>query len=197
MRKDVKEVIDAAARAAAEAVLEGQRCTYSTNYYRAMESLLSNYPTLKALVDDETQYMACVRLPATHSKDIVLMRPSGGDPRDADEVMDDLWRARQNAYLQTRTRFDGIDRVVKQFEDRPGFVVVRMYYFGEDEHGKLRGPDEPRYTWDEIAMAIGRSERTARAWRTEIVQDMAVCMFGSVAAISIQTHREQRTAEAK
>lgn len=196
MRREAKDYIDAAAKAAAEAVLEGQRATYSTNYYRAMESLLANYKTLAALVEDEEGYMAGVYLPPDRSKDIVVAQP-GAATKDKGEVLDDLWAARRESYRQTRARFDAIDRVVRKFRDRPGFTVIRMYYFGEDSQGRQRGPDAPRYTWEEIAQEIGKSERTARTWRTEIVQDMAVCLFGSAAAISNHTRREPRAAEAK
>ena len=71
-----------------------------------------------------------------------------------------------------------------------------MYYFNEDANGNDRPEDAAPYTFDEIAAelaAIGleRSERTLRTWRTNLVQDMTVALFGTAGALSVES-REKR-----
>lgn len=197
MKQEVKDYIDQAAKSAAEQVLEGQRAQHQTDYYRAMESLLFNYKALAALVADEESYMEIDT--RERSKSITVAPPPGQMFKDRGEVMDDMLRSRAASFRETRARFESIDRLVRLFAELPEFVVIRMYYFGEDAFGQPRDPGVGRYTWSEIADALAlagmaRTERTVRSWRTQIVSDMAVCMFGTRAALSIQTRREPKPA---
>lgn len=197
MKQEIKDYIDQAAKSAAERVLEGQRAQHQTDYYRAMESLLFNYKTLAALVADEERYMEIEN--HARSKSITIAPPPGQTFTDREDAMDAMLRSRADAFRETLTRFESIDRVVRLFAEMPEFVVIRMYYFNEDAFGQERGPGVSRYTWgeiaDELALAgMARNERTVRSWRTQIVSDMAVCMFGARAALSIQTRREPKTA---
>ena len=72
-----------------------------------------------------------------------------------------------------------------------------MYYFGEDAHGNDRGPDARPYSFEEISEAlttagIPRSEKTLRTWRTRLVQDMTVLLFGIDGAVSVESRAEQK-----
>lgn len=98
--------------------------------------------------------------------------------------------ARRASYERTKARYDEIDAVVRQFEDREEFVVIRMYYFNEDATGADRGDAKP-YTFEEIAeelsaVGLNRSVQTLRKWRTRLVQDMTVLLFGVDGAVSIE-----------
>lgn len=187
---EVRELIGEVAReTASHAYIEnvgGQ-----VNYYKAMESLLYNYKKLKALVDNEEQYVHTI--PASQSGDIVRFSPAS-TYKSWDDAMDELQQQRQVSYRRTKTRFDEIDRVVQLFIGRKEFHVIRMYYFGEDAAGNEREPDAASYTWEDIAfelseMGLAKDEKTARRWRSKLVNDMAVCMFGKPAAVGTGIYR--------
>lgn len=79
---------------------------------------------------------------------------------------------------------------------KPGFIVIRMYYFNEDATGKPRGDAKP-YTFAEIAeeleaVGIQRSEKILRKWRTKIVQDMTVQMWGADGALSVEAREPKQ-----
>lgn len=192
MREDkVKQIIEETARATVKEALEG-RMDGAINYYRAMESLLFNYKKLAALVEDEAAYLEVEW--QGKSSSFVAAKLDGQSRRDMDEIMESMARQKQISFNRTKTQFEDVNRVVRLFADRKEFVVVRMYYFNEDPHGHDRGPDAKRYTWGEIAeeldaLGILRDEKSARRWKSRIVENMAVCMFGKAAAISVQASK--------
>lgn len=187
---EVRELIDEVAReTASQAYIDnvgGQ-----VNYYKAMESLLYNYKKLKALVKDEEKYISIT--PPAKSADIVKFS-SSSTHKSYEDAQDELQQQRNVSYQRTKTRFDEVDRVVQLFKDRKEFHVIRMYYFGEDAAGNEREPDAAAYTWEDIAfelseMGLARDEKTARRWRSRLVNDMAVCMFGKPAAVGAGVYR--------
>ena len=193
MKKNVEQIIEDTAKATASAVIGQQRQARSTNLYRAMERLLRNYPKLKKLVDNVADYGFT---PVERSKSVTIAPPPGGR-RDRSDMLEDFILERQTSYERTKARFEEIDAVVRQFSDKPEFIVIRMYYFGEDAHGNDRGPDARPYSFEEISEAltaagIPRSEKTLRTWRTRLVQDMTVLLFGIDGAVSVESRAEQK-----
>jgi len=67
-----------------------------------------------------------------------------------------------------------------------------MYYFGQDADGKPRKQEDKRVTFETIAVELGVEEKTARRWRSDIVNDMAVAIFGKCAAVEAGAYRGQR-----
>lgn len=161
----------------------------NTNYFRSMELLLRNYPQLAQLVVDTDMYMEDAS--RKRDKSIVSFRSNAGGLPPS-EVEDEAERIRASNYAYTRERFDEIDRVVKVYADRKEMRVVRMYYFGQDADGKPRQQEERRVTFEAIAVELGIEEKTARRWRSEIVNDMAVALFGKCAAVEAGAYRGQR-----
>lgn len=193
-RKNVEQIIEETAKATASAVVGQQRRARATNLYRAMERLLRSYPRLKRLVEDVDDYGF---LPAERSKSITIAPPPGGMMRDRSEILEEIIADRQLSYERTKTRFEEIDSVVRQFSDNPEFIVIRMYYFNEDAYGNERDPDSRLYTFEEIseelaAAGLPRSEKTLRSWRTRLVQDMTVTLFGVDGAVSVETRDSPR-----
>ena len=189
---DVRALINEVAIATASAAYI-DNAAGQINYFRAMESLLYNYTKLKALVADEAEYINVEY--KEKSTSFVTFNPSSAAYKSQDEAMDELKQQRLVSYRRTRARFDEVDRVVQHFKDRKEFIVIRMYYFGEDVAGNMRDETSPRYTFDEIAdqlegMGLASTAKTARRWRSNIVNDMAVCMFGKPAAVSAGTYRK-------
>ena len=75
----------------------------------------------------------------------------------------------------------------------PEFIVIRLVYFNEDVNGNYRGANARRLTWEEIAeqldsIGIHRSVTAIRRWRSALVRDMTVMMFGLDGALSVESH---------
>ena len=160
-----------------------------TNYFKSMELLLRNYYELAQLVADAELYMEDAK--RERDKSVVsYRRNAGGMPPD--EAEDEAERIRTSNYAYTRERFREIDRVVKIFAARKEMRVIRMYYFGEDVQGVRRDQSAKPFTFEEIASELGNDVKTVRTWRSRIVNDMAVTLFGKGAAIEAATYRKQR-----
>lgn len=191
--KELTELINEVAQATLSAAN-----TYngdSINYFRSMESLLYNYKKLAALVENEADYMH-VEL---HDRSTCLVQYSGtgGMAKDRAQIINEMEQQRAASFERTKARFDEIDMIVRLFEDKKEFIVIRMYYFGEDSWGGTRPENLRPYTWEDIAEELSASgilkdEKTARRWRNRLVNDMAICLFGKPAAISAGIYRERR-----
>ena len=185
--KDQAKYIRETARATALEVLGLQRLAGRTNYYRVTERLLRNYQTLKRLVESPDEYGY---IPPQRSSSISAAPPSGG-VRDPQEAMEAAIQAREESFSRTKAQFEILHAVVEKFVDRPEFVVIRMCYFGEDAQGNDRPENAGQYSWEEIAeeletAGVRRNEKTLRSWRTKLVQDMTVLLFGIDGAVSVE-----------
>ena len=193
-RKTMERYIDESAKCAAREVLNLQRQRRGVNLYGAMERLLRAYPKLKRMCEHPEEYQF---LPAGRSKGISVAPPAGSGVRDPMDALDEHIDSRAASFDRTAARYTEIDAVVREFLDRPEFVVIRMYYWNEDAHGRERGDDEPRWSMNGIQEAlsmegIDRDVRTIRRWRSRIVQDMTVLMFGVDGAVSLEESRERQ-----
>lgn len=188
-----------AAKDGAREVLNLQRQQRNLNLYRTTERLLRNYKTYQKLVNDLDGYGF---EPIEKSHDISVAPPPGSGVSDRVNLYDEHIAARRASYERTKARFDEIDAVVKQFQDKEEFIVIRMYYFNETAHGQDRSDEAKSYTFEEIsaelaALGINRSERSLRTWRTKLVQDMTVLLFGIDGAVSVEARepKQGRTEE--
>lgn len=184
--------IDEAAKAGAREVLHLQHQQRNINLYRAMERLLRAYPKYKAMQEHPEEYGF---LPVGKSKDISVAPPPGSGARDPIEALAEHVDSRASSYDRTMGRFMELEAVVRLFQDKPEFIVIRMYYFNEDANGNPRGDE--KYTFAEIAeeletIGIQRSEKMLRIWRTKLVQDMVVLMFGTDGAVSIEAREPKQ-----
>ena len=189
LSEDVRELIEEAARSAAlSAAAEIRRAgSGGVNYFKAMESLLWNYKRLEQLVDQPEVYMES--WVQHRSKSIVVMGGHGGSGdggmQTDEDLLEALVSARRESYKETCARFQEISAVVTLFREEPEWPVVGMYYMNEDQHGFDRDPvKDPRWTWESIALELGIAEKTARRWRSKMVRNMSVVMFGVPAAVS-------------
>lgn len=159
------------------------------NYFKIMEKLLYSYPALKRIVSDKEAYTAVEM--RERSKSIVQSNIVA-QWKSRDDVIEELEQEKEAEYDKTLKDFLRIERVIQEFRDRKEFVVVRLYYFKEHIDGSPRAEDEENATWDEVAFeleeaGILKEVKTARRWRNEIVNDMALCLFGIDAAIQAGT----------
>ena len=188
-KKKTKEqlLIDEAAKAGAREVLHLQAQQRNINLYRAMERLLRGFAHRVRIAEhpEEFDFFKTGR-----SKDISVAPPPGTGVVDKIEAAEMFTEARKKAYEVEMYKLQQTYYAIAPFEDKPEFIVIRMYYFNEDANGKPRGDAEP-YTFAKIAeeleaVGIQRSEKILRKWRTKIVQDMTVQMWGADGALSVE-----------
>lgn len=190
----MEQWVELAARRGAEETVRLQRRQRNLNLYRTTERLLRNYKTYQKLVNDLEGYGF---EPIGKSHSVSVAPPPGSGVANKLDLYDEYVAARRASYERTRARYDEIDAVVRQFQDREEFIVIRMYYFNEDVNGKDRGEGVKPYTFDEIsaeleAIGIERSERSLRTWRTKLVQDMTVLLFGVDGALSVEAREPKQ-----
>lgn len=191
LSEELREAVFEAARAgAAEAYTQN---TGYVNYFKAMETLLYNYKKLAALVADEEAYCE-VEYHAGRKTFSTTPQAKGFIQRKTEaEIVEEMREEKQKQFKETKSGFDSLTRAISLFEGHKEFVVIRLYYFGEDINGNPR--EGGTATWEEIAeefsdAGILKEIKTARRWRNKIVNDMAVCVFGIPAAVSAATYRK-------
>lgn len=193
-RLTVPEIIDQTAKASAREVLQLQAQQRNINLYRATERLLRGFPHRVRIAEhpEEFDFFKTGR-----SKDISVAPPSGTGVVDKIEAAEMFTEARKKAYEVEMYKLQQTYYAIAPFQDKPEFIVIRMYYFNEDVHGKDRGPDAKRYTFEDIAselssIGIERSIKTLCIWRSTLVQDMTVLLFGVEGAVSIEAREPKQ-----
>ena len=160
-----------------------------------MEHLLRAYKKSKLWEEHPEEYGF---FPTEKSHDISVAPPPGLGIRDKVEANELFVQSKELSFVRSMARFGEVDAVVKSFEHREDFIIIRMYYFNEDENGEDRGReaiDRCRalgYTFPEITEALQRigidiSERACRYRRTKLVREMTVLQFGVDGAISLES----------
>lgn len=191
LSEELKEAVFEAARAgAAEAYATN---TGYVNYFKAMETLLYNYRKLAALVADEEAYCE-VEYHAGKKTFAATPQPKGFIQNKTEaEIVEELREEKKKQFKETKSGFESLTRAISLFEKQKEFVVIRLYYFGQDLNGNPR--EGGTATWEDIAEELSEAGilkeiKTARRWRNKIVNDMAVCVFGIPAAVSAATYRK-------
>jgi G3E family GTPase len=186
-----KEIIELSAAAGARVAIT-ETAAGAIDHYRIVEKLLYNYKRLETLVRNDEEYLTVEQ--HGKSKSVVVYAPSGGAYRMEDEIAGDAARERLMSYERTAANFREVEKVIRLFRENKEFIVIRMYYFNEDATGAQRQPGVPQYTWEEIALELSergilKDEKTARRWRTNMINDIAVCMFGVAGAIAAGNYK--------
>jgi hypothetical protein len=148
------------------------------NYFRQVERMLEIYKPMKAILADEAAYFDVEY--HERSKDIVKSSIGGGTGGTVSEGerLQELVQKREAQYTESKDQFERIERIIRQFEGLREFAVIRLYYFGEYSDGTERKEPLQRYTWDEVAEALGKDTRTVRRWKNNIINRMAACIGG-------------------
>lgn len=189
------EEIKEAAAAGARSAWGEKGGAEPVNYFKVMESLLRNYKRLEKLMGDEEAYCA-VEQHSGRRWDRDLVKESRETYVQTDEErLEELREQRRQQYQKTLLSFEQLRSCIKDFEQEKEFAVIRLYYFGENVDGTPR-EDGRQLTWEEITDILSeqdilREVKTARRWRNNIIDNMAVCLFGIPAAISAGTSRRK------
>lgn len=191
LTEELRQAILEAARAGAAEVYS-QRAGY-VNYFKAMETLLYNYKKLAALVADEEAYCD-VEYHAGRKTFSPIPKATGFiQYKSESEMIEEMQEEKKRQFLKTKSGVDKLTHAISLFENDKEFIVIRMYYFGEDIHGNPRPGGAA--TWEEIAEELSEAGilkeiKTARRWRNKVVKNLSVCVFGVPAAVSLATYRE-------
>lgn len=175
--------ITQATQQTAEALRSAQQTAPERNYFKIMEKLLYSYPTLKRIVSDKAAY---TKVELQGRSGVVRFKPNAAWKSQEDRL-EELERDKEAEFDTTLKDFRRLDRVVQQFRERKEFVVVRMYYFNESADGTPKEADAPEATWEDLSIELEKGIKTLRRWRSKIVNDMAICLFGIDAAIQAGT----------
>ena len=193
--KDILNLINAAVLQAVQQTREAMEAERPPeaprDYFRIMEKLLYNYPTMRRLVADKEGY---INTPFRGRSKSIVRQSFNPSWKSQEDIQEEIKRDKESDYDQTRKDFRRVERVIQLHQGRKEFFIIRMYYFGEDLDGTPRPANAAAYTWEEITEALGkinliRDTKSARRWRNKIVNDMAICLFGIEAAVSSGTIR--------
>lgn len=175
--------VERATQQTAEALRSVQQTAPERNYFKIMEKLLYSYPTLKRIVSDKAAY---TKVELQGRSGVVRFKPNAAWKSQEDRL-EELERDKEAEFDTTLKDFRRLDRVVQQFRERKEFVVVRMYYFNESADGTPKEAGTPEATWEDLSIELEKDIKTLRRWRSKIVNDMAICLFGIDAAIQAGT----------
>lgn len=160
----------------------------TTDYYRNTEGLLRAYRKIKFLHDNPEEYQF---FPTEHSHDISVSPARGTSYRDKTDVLEEHVERRKRSFVRTMTAFYSIRAAILAERENPKFITVAMYYLNEDAEGNDRGDDAERLTWEDISIAIEDATgeyydaKTLSRWRSEIIREMAILIYGVDAALSL------------
>lgn len=145
------------------------------------------YKTARALVENPERFGFTL---TGKDKSISIAPPKGSGVVDRIDLTEQYIEGRKRAFERYVEEWQRTHAAVEAFKSRKEFIVIRMYYFNEDAHGNDRGTAKP-YSFEDIAdelseIGILRSVRSLRTWRSKLVQEMAVLIFGADAAVTIE-----------
>ena len=103
--------------------------------------------------------------------------------KSKEDIIDELRERKESQFERTLSEFRRLDEIISMFEGRKEFIVIRMYYFNEDIDGNEREPDAECNSFLDISFDLERDVSTVTRWRKNIVNDIAVCLFGIEAAL--------------
>ena len=188
-KKTSDDLLDEVAEKAARKVLQLHYRAIDANHYRATEDLLRAYPRRLRIARHPEDFDF---FPKGHSKDISVAPPKGSGVVDKIDAAEMHVEGRKRAYEDEMHRLYETEFAIGHFKDLPEFKVIRLVYFNEDIEDHDRGEAAKRYTWDQIADEMGkigieRKITALRRWRSKLVREMTVMIFGAAGAISVNT----------
>lgn len=141
--------------------------------FKNTEQLLYNYNTLKEHVADEKEYYEMINKQSSGS--IVRYSKSKAIANE-----DEMMRCRHESYMRSKSDLERIEKALNKVKYKKGYKVIELRYLSKKENGDT-------YTFEEIAEILSRSEeynetlseRTVRRWRSSLVQEIAIHIFGS------------------
>lgn len=132
------------------------------NYYKATEALLWSYPIMNAQL-------------------YITQNAEWPEEEQASQA---------EVIRQLRCQLARVNAALAACSQKDEWRPVGMYYLNEDADGEFRGLNARRYSWEEVALALGIDARTARRQRNRMIRALSVCIFGLPAAMYYGTDGE-------
>ena len=146
----------------------------SKEAFKNTEKILYCFNVLKEHVSNEQEYLEI----ALHrkSKSITSYIKNGGGPVDDDTKL----RDRMDSYHRSLNDVKRVEAALEHIKEMKGYEIIEIRYFNHKAGGE-------KYTWEEIASMLAGSngysdnlnEKTVRAYKSKIIKEMAVYLFGS------------------
>lgn len=142
--------------------------------FKNTEKLLYSYNALKEHLENEDEYLEMAF--KGKSKSITSYSKNSFTTQTDDELM----AARLDSYYRSKSDLEKIEKALKTIKNRHGYEVIELKYLTEKKDGE-------HYTFEEIADILAEKEgysntldsRTVRRYRTKLVTEVAVLIFGS------------------
>lgn len=174
IKKVIEETVDIAMTKISTVTWIERQKAISQETFKNTEKLLYNYNALKEHVENEEEYMGMTKKGT--SKSIVIYSTGGGKERDELEITQE----RRESYLRSKNDIQRIERALRKIKGKKGYEVVQMKYFEKKEDGAT-------FTFEEIAEELAGkkgyseklAERTVRTYRSNLVKEVAIQLFGS------------------
>lgn len=141
--------------------------------YKSTETLLYNYKILKEHVTDEAGYFGM--LDKKKSGSIISYSKNKVTYSD-----DEALCSRAKSYDRSRNDLERLEKALSKVSTKKEYKVIELRYFCKKTNGDT-------YNFEEIAEILSHlagysenlSEKTVRRWRSIIVKEIAIHLFGT------------------
>ena len=171
--KLIKSTVDATFLKINSVALIDKMKALKDDTYKNTEMLLYNYKVLKEHVEDEVGYYEMMEKRASGS---IIRYSKSKALSNEDEMM----KLREESYYRSKNDLLRLDKALKKVINKKGYKVIELRYFEKKDNGDT-------YTFDEIAEILSQSgeysetlsEKTVRRWRSSLVKEISIYLFGS------------------
>lgn len=141
--------------------------------YKNTEQLLYNYKILKEHVEDEDGYFAMIYKNKSGS---IISYSKNKVAYNEEEVIS----SRARSFDRSKNDLERLEKAIAKVNQKKEFKVIELKYFQK----KLTGDT---YNFEEIAELLSQidgypnslSEKTVRRWRSSLVKEISIHLFGS------------------
>lgn len=145
--------------------------------FKSTEKLLYNFNILKQHLKSEDEYIGMIY--KNKSQSIVRYSKNRVEKPDDDQLLQD----RIDSYNRSKSDVERVEKALKLIQKKKGYEVIEYRYLKRKE---VKGKEE-KYTYEEIASLLAGKEgyddklheRTVRRYKTELVKEVAISLFGS------------------
>lgn len=182
LREMIEITIEETLKKADSIILEQQRAAREETF-KNTEKLLYCYNALKEHVADEKEYLDMIN--KRRSGSIIRHSKNRAEAPDEERLLEN----RTASYNRSRNDVERIEKALNRIKDKQGYEVIRMRYLQRKRNIEDGKETEEVYTFEEIADILrgqqgfskNLNEKTVRSYRTALIHEMAVFLFGSAA----------------
>lgn len=146
--------------------------------FKNTEKILYCYNALREHVADEKAYIeeGLEAAGRGKSKSVVVWSKTPAAHMDEEQIIE----SRTASYKRSCADLKKVEKALKHIKDKKGYEVIEMRYLKRKDGSEI-------YTYEEIAEALAGkgaygdnlNEKTVRGYKTKLVKEIAVLLFGS------------------